>query len=470
MALIIPGVEVKVVKEALTPQLAPSGVLGLLGITEKQPARGMGRAQSWNSFIEQFGAASAYSMPEAPQALANGVFELVVIPVVDEAATAAGATITAQEGKEPAFTLTARTAGTWANGLKIVIKGRKIPDVSSTSVPPATLHVFDLSIAKPNSNDWEMHRNLTLDPTNARYIEKVLSAQSQLVSVSDITPKAIPNDATLAEPALLQGGVDASISAYQKALEKLKDEADVDMVLAAVQDQSNNAALAELYSSIMSHCQLMASRSQGRIGFAQVSGNDENTIRNNAEILVNTLVSDRMILVAPGNIAGAVAGMVGSLTYYQSPTFKPLALGKVQPALGVETQQELLRNNVVPVVSYRGRGVIVVRGLTTDGDQVSVRRIADRAVRGVRVISELFIGRLNNEEGRGALKQNLIAFLLQMQKEGALVPSTDGLDPAFKVNVYSSQADFAQGIVRVDMAVRPVRAIDYIYATVLVQI
>ena len=50
------------------------------------------------------------------------------------------------------------------------------------------------------------------------------------------------------------------------------------------------------------------------------------------------------------------------------------------------------------------------------------------------------------------------------------MPSTDGSDPAFKVDVYSSQADFAKGIVRVDMAVRPVRAIDYIYATVLVQV
>jgi hypothetical protein len=57
-----------------------------------------------------------------------------------------------------------------------------------------------------------------------------------------------------------------------------------------------------------------------------------------------------------------------------------------------------------------------------------------------------------------------------MQKEGALVPSTDGKDSAFKVNVYSSQADFAQGIVRVDIAVRPVRAIDFIYATIFVQV
>jgi hypothetical protein len=112
---------------------------------------------------------------------------------------------------------------------------------------------------------------------------------------------------------------------------------------------------------------------------------------------------------------------------------------------------------------------VVVRGLTTDGDQISVRRVADRAVRGVKMIGDLFIGRLNNESQRGALREKLVEFLVQMEKDGAIVPSTDRRDPAFKVNVYSSQDDFVKGIVRVDMAVRPVRAIDYIYATVLVQ-
>jgi len=58
---------------------------------------------------------------------------------------------------------------------------------------------------------------------------------------------------------------------------------------------------------------------------------------------------------------------------------------------------------------------------------------------------------------------------LQMQRDGAIVPSVDGKDPAFAVNVYSTEADFANGIVRIDIAVRPVRAIDYIYATILVK-
>jgi hypothetical protein len=81
----------------------------------------------------------------------------------------------------------------------------------------------------------------------------------------------------------------------------------------------------------------------------------------------------------------------------------------------------LLKGYVVPVVDQRGRGVIILRGLTTDGDQISVRRVADRAVRGVKLLGELFIGRLNSEDGRGALKQKLNEFLVQMEKEGELV-------------------------------------------------
>jgi hypothetical protein len=56
-----------------------------------------------------------------------------------------------------------------------------------------------------------------------------------------------------------------------------------------------------------------------------------------------------------------------------------------------------------------------------------------------------------------------------MARDGALVPSTDGKDPAFMADVYSTEDDFAMGIVRVDLAIRPVRAVDYIYVTILVK-
>jgi hypothetical protein len=125
---------------------------------------------------------------------------------------------------------------------------------------------------------------------------------------------------------------------------------------------------------------------------------------------------------------------------------------------------------VLALELQRGRGIVVEKGISTSGEQISVTRVADHAVRGVKDIADLFIGTLNTEDGRMALKQKITEFFLGMENEGAIVPSVDGSEPSFKVDVYSSEQDFGQGIVRVDIAVRPVRAIDYIYATITVEV
>jgi hypothetical protein len=239
------------------------------------------------------------------------------------------------------------------------------------------------------------------------------------------------------------------------------------MVIAALRDFSDPAKVTRVYGEVISHCNNLSDECKGRIGLGQVP--DAGTTETNVQLASN-LVSDRFVMVAPHGVVGAVAGLVGNLPYFHSPTFKRVSgLGEL-PSLSVEDQKALLKGYVVPVVLERGRGTIVLRGLTTDGDQINVRRVADRAVRTMKMIGDLFIGQLNTADGRNALKQKLTEALVQMQKDGAIVPSTDGKDPAFKVEVYSSQADFALGIVRVNMAVRPVRAIDYIYATITVQV
>ena len=117
----------------------------------------------------------------------------------------------------------------------------------------------------------------------------------------------------------------------------------------------------------------------------------------------------------------------------------------------------------------KGKGIIVEKGIATSGEQISVQRVADKAVRGTKMIGDLFIGTLNNVNGRNALREKCIEFFLQMEKDGAIVPSADGSDPSYKVDVYATDDDISKGIVRVDIAVRPVRAIDYIYGTILVR-
>jgi hypothetical protein len=568
MARIVPGVQVTVVKDVVPQQLSPSGVLGLIGIVEKASSTSI-RASSWSRLVEECGPGTAYSLPEARQALDNGVFQLVVCPV--SGGTAATLTLPALAGSS--IQLSARAAGTWANGLRVRVSSRRTADDKVLD--------FDLDIQRPGSTEpieWESHRQLTTLPGSPKYFAEALARASTLAVATSNTrfmpseaktlvggdtggqalvlvddgrgaagttpvvsivsvkngpdlkvttrvdeagnttvtmlqrPQASTEFVPLAlieglrfpggESQLVQelqrlrdqkpeneryfdvrvgsvgwpmdgqkytlgGGKDAADTAYSEALQRLKDEPDVDMVLAAVQDFSNADKVIQVYSDVISHCQVMSADAKGRIGFGQIPSNFAS--RPQVQMAKN-LMSDRFVLVSPHGTVGAVAGMIGSLPYYYSPTFKRVSgLGRLKTLIGIDDQNTLVGGNVVVVAPEPSKGLVVLRGLTTDGDQINVRRVADHAVRGVQMMGNLFIGSLNTANGRSALKQKLAEFLLQMEKEGAIVPSTDGSDPAFKVDVYSSQQDFVMGIVRVDIAVRPVRAMDYIYATIQIQ-
>lgn len=566
MARIVPGVQVTVVKDVVPQQLAPSGVLGLVGIVEKVPeGASTVRASSWSRLVEDCGPGTAYSMPEARQALDNGVFQLVVSPV--SGGTRASVTLPGVNG--PSFLLTARSAGTWANGLRVRVTSRR-------NSANETLN-FDLEIQRPGSTEFETYRQLSAVPGTSQYIGDVLARSSTLAVATsgarfipveaktlrgfdvggdtlvllddgqgsagtrpvltlkslkggpDLKVTAKTNDDGVSTVTLLQkaqaageftqlavfenlrfpgsesqlaqglrrlrdqkeegkrdfdlvtgtagwpadgqqyafgGGKDATAAEYTDALQRLKDEADVDMVLAALQDFGNTDKVVSVYGDVLSHCQLMANDCKGRIGFGQVPSG----LAPKAQVdLGRNLMSDRFVLVSPFGTVGAVAGMVGSLPYFHSPTFKRVGgLGGLKTP-GLDDQNTLVGGNVATVAMEPSKGLVVLRGLTTDGDQINVRRVADHAVRGVKMLGDLFIGSLNTSDGRSALRQKLAEFLRQMEKENAIVPSTDGTDPAFKVDVYSSQADFVLGIVRVDIAVRPVRAMDYIYATIQIQ-
>jgi hypothetical protein len=564
MARIVPGVQVTVVKDVVPQQLAPSGVLGLVGIVEKE-LKTVERASSFGRLVDGCGPSVAYSMPEARQALDNGVFQVVVSPV--SGGTRATASLPGVSG--PSFGLTARAAGTWANGLRVRVSSRR-----NAKGEPLN---FDLEIERPGTGEFETYRQLTTEPGSAQYIVDTLARGSSLAAaassvrfVPSTTAKTLKGGdtgdqqlvllddgrASNARPVLVlqsvkngpdlkvtattkdgvasvtvmqktqaagefaplaileglrfpggesqlvqglqrildkkkegeepftltvsslewpldtqqltfSGGVDATSAEYSAALQRLRDQPDVDMVLVALQDFSDADKVTGVYSDVISHCNVMAADCKGRIGFGQVPPG----LASEGQVdMARNLMSDRFVLVTPPGTVGAVAGMVGSLPYYYSPTFKRVSgLGRLKTVIGIDDQNTLVGGNVVTVANEPSKGLVVLRGLTTDGDQINVRRIADHAVRGVKMLGDLFIGSLNTADGRSALKQKLAEFLLQMEKESAIVPSTDGSDPAFKVDVYSSQADFALGIVRVDIAVRPVRAMDYIYATIQIQ-
>ena len=339
----------------------------------------------------------------------------------------------------------------------------------ATSTIDGSTPVVNLSVFVGDSAA-ETFANLTMDPDDDRYLPAVLQS-SQLVRGLDLFMRSrmtsLPRN--LARPANFTGGTSPLVDDYLAALERLESAEQVDMVIASAADQLDDAGIIAVQQAVIAHCEKMATVARNRIGLGSVTASESDSV---PLILshADDVRSDYFLLAAPAGAEAALAGLLSRQDYFQSPTFKTIAsLGVPAGAYTDPQLRQLITGNVLAINKKRGLGVIVIKGLLTSGRQINVQRVANKAVRDVKAMCDKYIGLLNNEGARTALRQQITALFLQMQKDGAIVPSTDGSQPAFAVDVYSSQQDFASGIVRVDIAMRPVRAIDFIYATILVQ-
>ena len=456
IARILPGVEIKVVKEIVPQQLNPSGVVGMMGTAEKGPVLLPTPVNSFREFQDKFGSDPNQSLTqEARLAFLNGVFQIFVTRIEASGSQNATAVLKTTTG-DNCIKIEAKTPGEVGNTIKVGI---------SKGSAPGTLNV-----QVTNGVDFEVFDNLSLESSNDLFIAGILNSRSKMINATDVwkEPKAAKDakpakkDIALGET-ILSGGRTAQpeLKDFEKALEMLEMEDDIDLVYAA------GSWDPKVHALIDAHCQNMSKDAKNRIGIGTVGPRESiEEIKKRTEVLA----SDRFVVVAPYGVSGAVAGLISKLEYYYSPTFKALTgVAEVETRYRPSELMELLKAGILPLEARRGRGIIVEKGITTSKEQISVMRVADHAVRGVKNVCENFIGTLNTAGGRTALREKLTEFLLTMSREEAIVPSTDGKDPAFMVDVYSSQLDFAQGIVRVDLAVRPVRAIDYIYATLTVQ-
>lgn len=316
----------------------------------------------------------------------------------------------------------------------------------------------------------ESYRDLTMDPDDPHYLPQVLES-SALIRAQDLFVRSLSTSLPkhMARPEKLTGGTSPLVDDYQAALARLEGAEEVDLVIASAANQLNDPGVRSVHQLVVAHCTKMADLARNRIGLGSVTAAETGSIPAIIDH-ANDVRSDHFVLSAPAGSEAAIAGLLGRQDYFQSPTFKTIAApGGAVGRYSDAQLEKLVTDNVLVINEKRGLGIIVIKGLLTSGRQVNVQRTANKAVREVKAISDKYIGLLNNEGARNSLRQQIIALFLQMEKDGALVPSTDGKDPAFFVNVYSTQSDFANGIVRIDIAIRPVRAIDYIYATILVK-
>jgi hypothetical protein len=299
-----------------------------------------------------------------------------------------------------------------------------------------------------------------------------------------VTAKVTANDDELPtasankdEFALFLGGANGADGAlYEDGLEKLLDQ-DVQIIVAAGRDDSFG-------DELDAHCQNASTDAIKRDRIAVVGtgnlGNDASASLN--KVTDHTLASDRVILVAPGikvtdnaaeppkevtlpgaYAAAAVAGLLSSLPPHFSPTNKTLRVGGLEHRYTDAGLAQLVKSRVLAL--EQRQGFRIVKGITTSTNtawtQITTRRIVDYAKYGVRSAANSYIGLLNNDRVRGALRATINSFLAQMVTDEKLV--------SYELNVTATREQERQGIVQVTMTLRPTFSIDYIQVTMFLE-
>lgn len=208
-----------------------------------------------------------------------------------------------------------------------------------------------------------------------------------------------------------------------------------------------------------------------------VIGSDQGAV---ADITGQVPTNDRIVFTSPGiqafdvadeatvNLNGrygaaAVAGLLSTLAVQSSPTNKVLSgVVKLAQRFSYGEMVQLVQNRTL--VLEERQGVRVVRGLTTDDGaftQITTRRIVDFAKRGIRQASNPFIGRLNNQRVRSALKGTIDGFLTTMVIDEQLIDYT--------LEVTATRQDEIAGRAIVNAVLRPTFSIDFILVTLVLE-
>jgi hypothetical protein len=262
---------------------------------------------------------------------------------------------------------------------------------------------------------------------------------------------------------------------------------DVDAHIIVAAGQANTTSGAALDA----HCQLASTdvHKRDRIaivgsdfakqGTAQLQAQDIITYVD--KLIGNTVSSDRVVFVAPGILAtssaqgesgqtvllpgaytaAVIAGMLAALPPHISLTNKPVAVQDLEVAFNNAQLTELVQNGVTAV--EKSPGIHVLRGQTTQVSgafrEITTRRIVDYAKYGVRSAAASYIGLLNNDRVRAALRATINSFLKQMLDGEMLV--------GYTLDVTATRDQQIAGIAQVTMTLQPVFSINFIHVTMI---
>lgn len=260
----------------------------------------------------------------------------------------------------------------------------------------------------------------------------------------------------------------ATTDAYQESLALLENKI-VNIVVLAGQD-ANQAGMVD---ALKGHLNTTAEIKRERIG---IIGSGFKNGKDDLEQISGHNLSDdrgRLIFTAPGilltakgkqhklpggYLAAAIAGLIASLNVQASPTNKTLSIEGITTEFNNAQLKELVQKKVLTVEARSGYRI--VKGITTADspwNQITTRRIVDYAIYGVRSSCDPYIGKLNNDRVRGAMKATLDAFLTSMVDSESLV--------SYQLEVSATRRQEIAGEVAVKMILQPTFSIDFIQVT-----
>jgi Phage tail sheath C-terminal domain/Phage tail sheath protein subtilisin-like domain len=293
---------------------------------------------------------------------------------------------------------------------------------------------------------------------------------TEAANAGELPTKSAPIDSL----ASFKGGANGEAGAdYKAGLDLLLNE-DVHIIVAAGQDDGFG-------NKLDAHCQQASTDVIKRDRIAVVGSKLNVTLD---QLRGHTLASDRVIFVAPGikatdaaatppnprditlpgaYAAAAVAGLLASFSPHISLTNKVLAVDGLEKRFTSPELTQLVQSRVLAL--EQRQGFRVVKGITTSTNsafaQITTRRIVDYAKYGVRSAATPYIGLLNNERVRGALKATVNSFLAEMVLDEMLV--------SYELTVSATRDDERKGIARVTMVLRPTFSIDFIKVTMFLE-
>jgi hypothetical protein len=332
---------------------------------------------------------------------------------------------------------------------------------------------------------------VTLQSGNTTETYTVFDGQGLVDAITDapsnwVTAKAgdTPTDPPAATSptgafAAFAGGNDGAADAVydSTAFEPLLD-VDAHIIVAAGRADSQAGAVLD------AHCQKASTDIIKRDRIAVVGSAAAGTdIAGYVDKLIgNTLASDRVVFVAPGfqaasaaaedqavnpitlpgtYTAAVIAGMLAALPPHVSLTNKTVSgVPDLEVRFNNAQLTELVQNRVTALEV--NRGIRVLRGQTTDDGafrEITTRRIVDFAKYGVRAAAQPFIGLLNNDRVRAALRATINSFLQGMKDDEMLVNYT--------LDVSATRDEQIKGIVQVTMTLQPVFSINFIRVTMV---